>query len=108
MEEEYGQLMTNGTWELVEPVEGRKLIGCKWVFTKKYDENGDVTKYKARLVAQGFSQIPGIDFTDNYAPVVRLDAVRTCIEKIGDDFECVWTKTTQSYGVHAIKLGEWL
>lgn len=79
MEEEYGQHMSRGTWELVEPTEGRKAIGCRWVYAKKYDENGNVTKYKARLVAQGFSQIPGIDYTDNYAPVARLDAVRVCM-----------------------------
>jgi hypothetical protein len=78
MEEEHKQLKSRGTWELVEPTEGRKAIGCRWVFAKKYDKNGKVNKYKARLVAQGFSQIPGIDYTDNYAPVARLDAVRTC------------------------------
>jgi hypothetical protein len=79
MEEEHEQLKSRGTWELVEPMKGRKAIGCRWVFAKKYDERGKLSKYKARLVAQGFSQIPGIDYTDNYAPVARLDAVRTCM-----------------------------
>jgi transposase InsO family protein len=79
MDEEYRQHLEMGTWELVEPVAGRRPIGCRWVFAKKFDESGKLTKYKARLVAQGFSQIPGIDYTDNYAPVARLDAVRTCI-----------------------------
>lgn len=77
MEEEHEQLKSRGTWELVEPMEGRKAIGCRWVFAKKYDERGKLSKYKARLVAQGFSQIPGIDYTDNYAPVARLDAERS-------------------------------
>ncbi|CAG8658362.1 15291_t:CDS:1, partial [Acaulospora colombiana] len=79
MDEEYSQLTNMGTWELADPKQDRKLIGSRWVFAKKYDENGKVSKYKARLVAQGFSQIPGIDYTENYAPVVRLDAIRTCI-----------------------------
>jgi len=79
MEEEHNQLLDTGTWELVEPVADRQAIGSRWVFAKKYDEHGNVVKHKARLVAQGFSQVPGIDYTENFAPVVRLDAVRTCI-----------------------------
>ncbi|KAG8786664.1 hypothetical protein FRC15_010949 [Serendipita sp. 397] len=79
MGEEMDQLTKMQTWELVEPPVGRKVIGCRWVYAKKYNEDGQVTKHKARLVAQGFSQIPGIDYTDNYSPVVRLDAIRTCV-----------------------------
>ena len=45
---------------------GRRLIGCKWVF--KIKRNGI---FRARLVALGYSQIPGVDFTDNFAPVIN-------------------------------------
>ena len=54
----------------------RNTIGCKWVFVIKQNEFNEITKYKARLVAQGFSQRPGIDFDKIYAPVVRYDSLR--------------------------------
>jgi hypothetical protein len=55
-------------WEIVKTEEvpkDRKPIGCKWVFKKKR-----CGLHRARLVAQGYSQIPGVDFTENFAPVV--------------------------------------
>jgi len=53
---------------VLKPV-GCKVIGCKWVFKTKLDEDGQVEYYKAWLVAQGFLQIPGIDFDGTFAPV---------------------------------------
>ena len=53
---EYKSLMENKTWELVKLPEGRRAIGCKWVFRVKYDSNGQVERFKGRLVAQGYSQ----------------------------------------------------
>jgi len=50
---------------------GRKVVGCKWVFKTKLEESGQIERYKAWLVAQGFSQIPGVDFNETFAPVVR-------------------------------------
>jgi len=58
---------------------GRKVVGCKWVFKTKVDKNGQVKKYKARLVAQGFSQIPGVDFDKTFAPVTRHQTLRTLL-----------------------------
>jgi hypothetical protein len=52
------------------------IIGTKWVFRNKQDENGMVTRNKARLVAQGFTQVEGLDFEETYAPVARLEAIR--------------------------------
>ena len=63
---------------VLKPV-GRKVIGCKWVFKTKLDENGQVEHYKAWLVAQGFSQIPGIDFDETFAPVTRHQTLRTLL-----------------------------
>ena len=63
-----------GTWELVDLPEGRKAIGNRWVFIKKFDEKENLTRFKVRLVAQGFSQIPGQDFLETFSPVMRLDS----------------------------------
>lgn len=54
----------------------RNPIGCRWTYTKKLGPDGNITRYKARLVAQGFSQIPGIDFDNTFAPTVRIDSLR--------------------------------
>ncbi len=76
---EFQALLDNETWELVPLPPGRKAIGCRWVFRIKRDEDGNVLRYKARLVAQGFSQRPGVDYEETYAPVVRFDTVRTLV-----------------------------
>jgi hypothetical protein len=52
------------------------VIGTKWVFRNKQDENGVVTRNKVRLVAQGYTQVEGLDFEETYAPVARLEAIR--------------------------------
>ena len=52
------------------------VIGTKWVFQKKQDEHGVVIRNKARLIAQGFTQVEGLDFEETYAPVARLEAIR--------------------------------
>ena len=55
---------------------GQKVIGCKWVFKTKLDAEGQIERYKARLVAQGFSQIPGIDFDETFVPVMHHQTLR--------------------------------
>jgi hypothetical protein len=81
MDTEIEQLNKMGTWEEVELPEGRKAIGCKWVYHLKRDEHGKIARYKARLVAQGFSQKPGVDYSDNgtFAPVMRFKTLRTML-----------------------------
>ena len=76
---EYSALMENNTWELVELPKGRKKIGCKWVFRVKYDGNGEVERFKGRLVAQGFSQKYGIDYEETFSPVARFSSIRTIL-----------------------------
>jgi len=69
-------------WKLVNLPPGRQMIKTKWVFVRKPD------RYKARLVVKGCSQKPGVDFTDTYASVVRLETVRTlCAVATADDLE---------------------
>ena len=64
----------NKVWSLVERPK-QNVIGTKWVFHNKQDEHGMVTRNKARLVAQGFTQIEGLDFRETYAPVARLESI---------------------------------
>ena len=52
------------------------VIGTKWVFRNKQDQDGIVVRKKARLVAQGYTQVEGLDFRETYAPVARLEAIR--------------------------------
>ncbi|GJU68541.1 retrovirus-related pol polyprotein from transposon TNT 1-94, partial [Tanacetum coccineum] len=76
MQEELTQFKTNDVWCLVPPLENQTIIGTKWVFKNKLDENGVVSRNKARLVAQGYNQQEGIDFDETYAPVARLESIR--------------------------------
>lgn len=75
--EELQSIESNQTWELVDLPPGKRAIGCKWVFTRKRNSNGQVQRYKARLVAQGFSQRYGTDYYEVFAPVVRQATFRT-------------------------------
>ena len=65
-----------GAWDLVELPAERKPIKRKWVFKKKMNAEGKVEKYKARLVANGYSQVPGIDFGDIFSPVSKVTYIR--------------------------------
>ncbi|TID30591.1 hypothetical protein CANINC_000822, partial [Pichia inconspicua] len=64
----------NHTWDFVKLPAGRRAIGCRWVFTIK-DSTSPPT-YKARLVAQGFRQIYGLDYFETFSPVVRYESIR--------------------------------
>jgi len=63
MQEEYDALMANNTWTLTSLPLGRKSIGCKWIFHVKENVDGTINKYKACLVAKGFHQKYGCDYT---------------------------------------------
>ncbi|KAK1631017.1 hypothetical protein QYE76_005332 [Lolium multiflorum] len=78
MQEELECFTRNEVWSLVERPKDHRInvIGTKWVFKNMQDENGIVIRNKARLVAQGFAQIEGMDFEDTFAPVARLEAIR--------------------------------
>ena len=76
IEEELQNLENHQTWEYDELPPGRKAIGSKWVFKVKYHPDGSVARFKARLVAQGFSQVQGIDFSETFAPTVRRESLR--------------------------------
>ena len=74
--EELQALATNHVWELVDIPKGANIVSNKWVFKLKRLPNGQVDRYKARLVARGFSQQYGIDYEETFAPVVRMESLR--------------------------------
>jgi hypothetical protein len=79
MDDEFNSLMERGTWEVVDRPTDRKVVSSKWVFDLKTDEKGRIVRAKARFVARGFSQVPGVDFTESYAPVVDPAVLRLCM-----------------------------
>ena len=79
MDEEYGSLMSNETWELVPRPNNQRVIGSKWVYKVKKGPNGEINRFKARLVAQGFSQTKGIDFQEVFAPVAHTSTIRALL-----------------------------
>ncbi|KAH9685409.1 protein kinase domain-containing protein [Citrus sinensis] len=74
MNDEMRSLQKNQTWELVDLPPGKKPVGCRWIYNIKYKADGSIERYKAKLVAKGYTQTYGIDYTDTMK----------------------WTRTTQS------------
>ena len=74
---EINSLNTNKVLDLAELPCGRKAIGSKWVFKRKYGSGGNMKQHKARIVAQGFFQKHGVDYDETFSPVVRFESVRS-------------------------------
>jgi hypothetical protein len=83
MQEELTSLKKNETWSPANLPDDREAIGCKWVYQLKLDENNNIVKYKARLVAQGFKQKEGIDYDEVFAPVARTTSLRLLLSIAG-------------------------
>ncbi|KAF3665269.1 Retrovirus-related Pol polyprotein from transposon TNT 1-94 [Capsicum annuum] len=80
MQEKMESLHKNGTWDLVRLPKDKKVVCCKWVFKKKEGTSGvEDARYKARLVAKSYNQVPGIDFTDVFCPVVKHNSIRALL-----------------------------
>jgi len=72
IKEKLDQLEGLGMWKLVDRPRGVNVVGSKWVFRVKRNTSREVVRHKARLVAQGFSQVPGIDYFDTYTPSCQV------------------------------------
>ena len=79
MQAEIDSLTLAGTYDVTELPQGFQAIGGKWVFRTKRGANGEIVKYKARWVAQGFRQKHGIDYNETFAPVARFDSIRALL-----------------------------
>ena len=78
-EDEYNSLTDHDTWGLTTPSPARAIVGSRWVFKVKYDESGEIERFKCRLVAQGFSQTQGVDYEETFAPVARFNIIRALL-----------------------------
>jgi len=102
MQEDLNQFQRNEVWDLVPKPENKNIIGTKSVFRNKLNEIGEVVRNKARLVAQGYNQQEDINYTETFAPVPRLEAIRLLLSY------AVWNnRDTTSFPKVIIRL-EWL
>ena len=76
MKDEIKSMSTNKVWDLVEIPNGAKIVDCKWVYKTKCDSKGNVERFKASLVAKGFTQREGIDYNETFSPVSTKDSFR--------------------------------
>jgi Reverse transcriptase (RNA-dependent DNA polymerase) len=72
---ELQNLKSADTWDIVERPGSVNVVDSKWVFHLKKDAEGRIVKWKARLVARGFTQVQGIDYFGTFAPVARLASI---------------------------------
>ena len=79
MLEEIHALEDNHTWKLVDLPQGKKVVGCKWVFAVKVNPDGSMARLKAKLVARGYAQTYGVDYSDTFSPIAKLNSVRLFI-----------------------------
>lgn len=98
MDEEFNNLQENGTWEVIDKPIDKNILGCKWVFKIKRGPDGNVNRYKSRLVAKGYTQTYGNDYWETYAPVADYTTLRCKLAIAANmdlsithlDFECAY------------------
>jgi hypothetical protein len=79
MELEMKALHHNSTWELVPLLHPKKTVGCKWVYTVKFNPDGFVERLKARLLAKSYTQTYGINYDEMFSLVAKISSIRILI-----------------------------
>ncbi|PHT68809.1 hypothetical protein T459_28296 [Capsicum annuum] len=79
MTSEVQALEANNTWVIVDLPKGKNTVGSKWIYKIKYLSNGEVERFKERLVAKGYSQQEGLDYHETFSPVAKMVTVRCTI-----------------------------
>ena len=79
IQQEYHALLQNKTWTLTSLPPGATIVGCKWIFKNKFNGDEKFQRHKTRLVAKGFNQTKGIDYTDTFSPVVKPTTIRVVL-----------------------------
>lgn len=101
MDEEYNSLVDNDTWTLVDLPQEKSAISNKWVYKIKRNHEGDIERYKARLVVRGFTQKFGIDYQETFSPVAKFTSVRMILAlSVSNDYHLIQfdIKTAFLYG----------
>ena len=75
MHDELNQFIQNDVWSLVPRLNDHNVVGTKWIFKDRFDEHGIVVRNKAGLVAQGYTQVEGVDFDEIFASIARLESI---------------------------------
>jgi hypothetical protein len=76
MQEDYNFFLKNQTWDLLPLPFRRKIFSCRWVYRTKSIIDGQISRYKSKLVAKGFHQVHCIDYDDTFALVVKMNSIR--------------------------------
>lgn len=76
MQEEYDSFIANQSWDLVTLPHGKNLVSCKWLNKTKLNANNEISNFKARSVARGFSQIEGFYYNENFAPIAKMPTIK--------------------------------
>lgn len=98
--EEMEAIKKNGMWELMELLEGGKKVGVKWVYKTKFNENGEVDKYKVRLVVKGYAQQHGVAYTEVFAPVARMQTIRLVVAFVAQKGWTIYQLDVKSVFLH--------
>ncbi|GMF20513.1 unnamed protein product [Phytophthora fragariaefolia] len=98
IDKEGRSLIAHGTWKLVPLPKGKRALTSKWVFKIKYDAQGNVERYKARLVIRGYEQVKYVDYDEIFAPVIRLESLRMLLALVAiNDWECHQTDVDTAF-----------
>ena len=79
MVDEMQALDDNVMWDLVLLLTSKKVIGCRWMFAVKFNTDGSVARLKACLVAKGYAQTYGVDYSNTFSPVAKLTSIHLFI-----------------------------